>query len=684
MSGVGGQFPGFPKWYSKYRKELIERGRDIAATPYVPYQGPRNAPFTKLQRRSRKIAKAAVPNQALYNLGEQSLGRGLTTNVTQDVQPYLNAGIAPTYTDVENYMNPYQKNVVNRIAKLGQRNLKENLQAIGSNFIRAGQSGSSRQQKFANKALRQTNESVLARQQEALQHGYTQALAASEAAKGRQLGAGRIAAEAGERQAGRQVSGSRLAPEIAGQQQLGQLRYGETLGGIGHQEQTQEQEIMDQRYRDFLEQQRHPSQQLQEIGGLLHGFQPTPSTIQRTANPVPPRASSTSQFAGLAAGLFGSAGGFAEGGSVTSSLLSRGVDEAKMAASRQNMQNYAEELQQSPETSRQQGLWDLLARTGFGMGASQQRDPYARFSEGAARGFEGLTQARANAAEQRMKGFNLQNALEQQELDPLQKLEELRIKNEQQRELQELKGQQGLELAGHKFGLEKELPKNKIIKTANGNFTYEENPETGEMEAIPVRGIPNVQEQKVEQEAAKSSLKSNRKLYDETIEAGKSAEEQLDSVKRLEQLLNKPGVRRSDLRQSIIKMGERVGIHISPNANEQEIDAISKEILARNFANLRGGGRGNQVEFEQALRATPGIYTHPESAKRILAQYNKAAKKSLMLKKRAQSLNQQYQGNFPATFDIMLEQPSPEEVDNEISSLENKLANYEGQALEGE
>lgn len=681
MSGV---FTGYPQWFSDYIKQLADKSIAQGDEPYVPYPGQRNAPFTKLQTQSRKIAKAAVPNQNLYTLGEQSLGRGLTTNVAQDVQPYLNAGTAPAYSDVQQYMNPYQKNVVNQIAKLGQRNLKENLQAIGSNFIRAGQSGGSRHQKFANKALRQTNEAVLDRQQQALHQGYTQALSASEAAKARQLGAGRIAGETGERQAARQVSGSRIAPEIAGQQQLGQLRYGETLGGLGHQEQTQQQEILDQQYRDYLEQQRYPFERTQETSNILRGLPTSTSTIQRTSNPVPPRPSSTSQFAGLAAGLFGSAGGFAEGGPVTASILSKGVDEAKRAASRQKMQDYAEELQQSPETSRQQGLWDLLARTGFGMGASQQTDPYARFSEGAARGFEGLTQSRAKAAEQRMKGFQLQNDLEQQEIDPLQKLEELRLKHEQQEKIQKLKGAQGLELAESKFDLEKELPKNKIIKTANGNFTYEENPETGEMEAVPVRGIPDVQEQKIEQEAAKTSLKSNRALYDETIEAGKSAEEQLDSVKRLEQLLTKPGVRRSDLRQSIINMGEKVGIHVSPNADEQEIDAISKEILARNFANLRGGGRGNQVEFEQALKATPGIFTRPESAKRILAQYNKAANKSIMLKKRAQALNQQYQGNFPATFDILLEQPSPEEVDSEISSLESRLANYEGQALEGE
>lgn len=690
MSGV---FTGYPDWFSLYLKEAADRAKAERERAYVPYQGARNAPFNALQLDARRIALESGLDPELLTSAKAGIGNALKAKPLENIRTLLSEGSAPSTARINEYMNPYQKEVVKRIGKLGGRNLRENLlPAINTSFTKAGQFGGSRHQKFLQKALRQSQESTLAKQQEALHQGYTTALGASEASRQRQLGAANIGGRTAELTAQRQLQAGRGAAELAQQEQLGNLRYGETIGGLGHQQQALEQEIMDQKYRDFLEQQRYPAERTQEFANLVRGLPTSTSSIQRTANPVPPRPSSTSQFASLAAGVLGAGGlGFAEGGPVTGeevqgigSILSRGADEAKRAARREQIRSYADELTQAPQMNKQRALWELLARTGFAMGASRNPDAFGAFSEGALSGLEGLQAARAQAAENRMRGFNLHNTLDVQEIDPVQKMEELRLKHQQQQELEELKGAQALGLAEEKFARESQLPKNKIVKTAAGNFTYEENPETGQMELVPISGAPDLQAQKIEQEAAKTSLKSNRKLYDETIEAGKSAEEQLDAVKRLGQLLNKPGVRRSDLRQSIIKLGENIGIHVSPNANEQEIDAISKEILARNFANLRGGGRGNQVEFEQALRATPGIYTHPESAERILEQYNKAAKKSIMLKKRAQELNKQYKGNFPATFDILLEQPSPEEIDSQIESLQNQLNNYEGEELEGE
>ena len=91
-------------------------------------------------------------------------------------QPYLNRAEQTFPGAVEQYMNPYTKNVVNQIADVGVRQLQEKfLPAIGEEFIKAGQFGGSRMGEFGARALRDVQEGVLAEQAKALQAGYGQA-----------------------------------------------------------------------------------------------------------------------------------------------------------------------------------------------------------------------------------------------------------------------------------------------------------------------------------------------------------------------------------------------------------------------------------------------------------------------------------------------------------------------------
>jgi hypothetical protein len=65
--------------------------------------------------------------------------------------------------DIGQFFNPYTESVTNQIAKLGARNLSENLlPAVSDSFIRAGQFGGTRMGEFGSRALRDTQESVLA------------------------------------------------------------------------------------------------------------------------------------------------------------------------------------------------------------------------------------------------------------------------------------------------------------------------------------------------------------------------------------------------------------------------------------------------------------------------------------------------------------------------------------------
>jgi hypothetical protein len=77
-------------------------------------------------------------------------------------------------------MSPYLKNVVEQMGDIGVRQLQEKyLPAIGQEFIGAGQfsvgPGSTRMGEFGARALRDTQEAILAEQAKALQVGYGQA-----------------------------------------------------------------------------------------------------------------------------------------------------------------------------------------------------------------------------------------------------------------------------------------------------------------------------------------------------------------------------------------------------------------------------------------------------------------------------------------------------------------------------
>lgn len=103
-------------------------------------------------------------------------------------QPYL-AGASGNVADVSAYMNPYDDAVVKRIAELGGRNLSENIiPGIGDQFVKAGQFGSGRQADITGRAIRDTQDSILAQQAQALQSGYGAAQQAKSSDLGRYAG----------------------------------------------------------------------------------------------------------------------------------------------------------------------------------------------------------------------------------------------------------------------------------------------------------------------------------------------------------------------------------------------------------------------------------------------------------------------------------------------------------------
>jgi hypothetical protein len=162
-------------------------------------------------------------------------------------QPYLQQAAQMTgqagqtgLAGIQDYMNPYNEQVVNRIGELGARNLREQfLPQIQDKAIQSGQFGGSRQGEAIGRALRDTQESTLAQQAQALQSGYGQAAQQLAADRTRQLQAAGQTAALGQTAAG--LTSADYQRMLAGAQQqaaLGQAQAGLESADLARYAQT--------------------------------------------------------------------------------------------------------------------------------------------------------------------------------------------------------------------------------------------------------------------------------------------------------------------------------------------------------------------------------------------------------------------------------------------------------------
>ena len=159
-------------------------------------------------------------------------------NITASSNPYLTTAGATSYSNVDKYMNPYQTGVLDAVAKQGARNLNEILlPQISDQFIKAGQFGGNRMGEFASRALRDTQESILNKQAELANQGYTQALGASQA------------------DLARQATLAQTAGNLASQQSQAYQNVGQTQGQLSTQEQQNLATIANQQAQQAAQQQ---------------------------------------------------------------------------------------------------------------------------------------------------------------------------------------------------------------------------------------------------------------------------------------------------------------------------------------------------------------------------------------------------------------------------------------------
>jgi hypothetical protein len=237
-----------PTWMQDAIYTQVQLASNLAAQPYQAYDKPLVAGLTPQQKQAYE--------QVGQNVGQWQQPYQQATTGTQNLTNTTSVG------NVQDYMNPYTQNVTDRIAQLGARNLSENLlPGVSDAFIKAGSFGGTRMGEFGNRALRDTQESILGQQGQALQQGYTQALGASSA------------------DLNRQQSALQQLATMAGQGQ--QMRTSDTaaLEAAGSAQQQLAQKEADAAYQQYQNAQLYPRQMADWLSTQVRGMAPiTPTT----------------------------------------------------------------------------------------------------------------------------------------------------------------------------------------------------------------------------------------------------------------------------------------------------------------------------------------------------------------------------------------------------------------------
>jgi hypothetical protein len=300
-----------PKWMQDAIYNQIQWSTNLAQKPYEPYTGTTVAGLTPEQQQAYQSVQqnqgAWQPALTTATTGTQNIASG--PGAMAAAAPYLAKAGESSVADIGNYMNPYTTNVTDQIARLGARNLSENLlPGVSDAFVRAGQFGSGRMGEFGSRALRDTQDSVLAQQSQALQSGYGQALGASSADLSRQAGlASTTGSMAGADLARQQSALAQIADLSKQRQQMGYVDSA-ALEASGAAQQGQTQREADAARQQYQTQLDYPRSTLDWLSTQIRGMAPNVQTVNQSSTQGTGQTYSASPLSQLATGLSAGAG----------------------------------------------------------------------------------------------------------------------------------------------------------------------------------------------------------------------------------------------------------------------------------------------------------------------------------------------------------------------------------------
>lgn len=276
VTTYGSTTESMPRWLNEYAQGVLSRASAIGSAPYEPYGGPRLADLTPDQQRAMEMTRSNVGSYL----------------------PYLNrANQTFTGANVQQYMNPYTENVINRAGTLAQRQLTEKfLPALSAKFgSRGSDARSSAYRRAADRGVRDMTEGL-------------DELAASQLAAGYDRAGSMFQQDVGRF--------SSLADQI---QRLG-LGDAAALETIGRTQQGENQRSLDLAYGDFQGQRDYDRGQVEWMNSILQGIPQNRSTTTTSTAPGDVGPSRLQQAGSITTGILGILeaikGGKARGGRV--------------------------------------------------------------------------------------------------------------------------------------------------------------------------------------------------------------------------------------------------------------------------------------------------------------------------------------------------------------------------------
>lgn len=249
-----------PEFYTSYLQDIANLGQAGVAMGGIAGMSP-------LQMQAMQMA----PQAAFAGMGTLGTGADLATAAGTTAAPQL----------VNQYMNPYTQNVVNEMARLQDRNIRESIMpALKGAAGSMGQFGSQRQFQATGQSLRDMQADLLGKQYGALNTGYQNAITNAQADLNRMS------------QAGQTLGG------LGQFQQAGGIKGLEALATLGSAEQKQTQAELD-----------YPMASAERFSKLLQGYQVPMGTTEQRVGSQGYAGSPLAQITGLLAALGSFAGG---------------------------------------------------------------------------------------------------------------------------------------------------------------------------------------------------------------------------------------------------------------------------------------------------------------------------------------------------------------------------------------
>ena len=272
-----------PEWYTNYAMDMLANQQALAQRPFPLPPMPRVAEFSPTQQRGFEMTgQAATAYQPALGQATQATQQAIgAPGGLGAAQPYLTQAGQTSVSNIGQYMNPFQEQVIDRIGQLGARNLSERiLPEVEGRYIAAGQLGFGGRQPGMGtpsgmltdtaRAIRDTQDDILAAQAGALQRGFTEATGLAGTDLSRQATLASTAGQLGGQDLSRQLDASQ---QLASMGQMGQqlgLAGAGALERVGGVQQSQAQRNLDVAYEDFLRQQNYPQEQ---IDAMMRTFQ---------------------------------------------------------------------------------------------------------------------------------------------------------------------------------------------------------------------------------------------------------------------------------------------------------------------------------------------------------------------------------------------------------------------------